>query len=148
MIRHRAPTVLAVVLAVSVVWPHGASRGLHLHVLEQYACPGRTITVELDASRPVRTIRAGFAGEEPVRVDLETPARKHSIELEVPVATPPRRGPGRSAGPATLSVQVEAWTSDGESLRAAAIVKPGRIDVLEECPQAATGQDGGSRRMG
>lgn len=98
-------------LLASPAFGHGASKGLHLHATPERAAPGTTVTIAVDASRPMREVTVGFVGGEPVRVVPETPARRVEVRLRVP---------GTSAG--TASAHAEAVTDDGKTVRAALVV--------------------------
>jgi hypothetical protein len=99
-------------LVASPAFGHGASKGLHLHATPERAAPGAEITINVDASRPMREVRIGFVGGEPVRVVPKTPAKRLSVVLRVPAGT--------------MSAHAEAVTDDGKTVRATLLVAPQR----------------------
>lgn len=105
----RRLAVLALLLA-SPAFGHGASRGLHLHATPERALPGTKVTIAVDASRPMREVKVGFVGGEPVRVVPKSPARRLEVILTVPSGT--------------ANAHAEAITEDGKTVRAALLLRP------------------------
>ena len=103
--------VLVAALCASPAFGHGASKGLHLHATPERAAPGSEVTIAVDAKQPMREVTVGFVGAEPVRRVPETPSKRIELRLRVP------------AGKAlTASVQAEAVTIDGRTVRASIVV--------------------------
>lgn len=107
-----ALVLLVGALGAAPAFAHGASRGLHVHAAPEACEPGAVVTVSVDASAPVTRLTIGFAGEKPKVVVPKVPDRHVASTLVVP------------AGPAgsTASIQAEATTSGGKTLRASALI--------------------------
>lgn len=103
---------LLVALAVSPAFGHGASRGLHLHATPERPAPGVEVTITIDASRPMREVKVGFVGGEPVRVVPELPAKRLEVVLRAPAGA--------------TSAHAEAVTDAGTTVRASLLVEPQR----------------------
>lgn len=97
------------VLLASPAFGHGASKGLHLHATPERAPAGAEVTIDVDASRPMREVKVGFVGAEPVRVVPKVPAKRVSVVLRVPAGT--------------MSAHAEAITDDGKTVRASRLVR-------------------------
>jgi hypothetical protein len=112
----------AACLAAASAFGHGASKGLHLHVDPPRASRGETVTVKIDARRPLAAIRLGIAGTEST-VEIEPDPCTRHVEAR---ATIPEDAEG------TISVHAEGTTTDGETVRAAAVVKIVRGPTVPE----------------
>lgn len=100
--------------AVGVVHGHGASKGLHLHLIPEAALPGSKVNVLVDAVSEVDQVVVGFAGSTAVTRRLKPPARHVEVELVVPSGF--KRG-------TTASVQAEATGRTlAKPLRASSLV--------------------------
>jgi hypothetical protein len=104
--------LLLVALAVTPAFGHGASKGLHLHATPDRAAAGTEVTIAVDASRPMRELKVGFVGAEPVRVVPKAPSKRLEVVLRVPAGTG--------------SAHAEAITDDGRTVRAALLIAPQR----------------------
>ena len=110
---------IAIVVALAVAIPtggpafgHGASKGLHLHVEPDRAEPGDEVTVSIDASRPLTSVRIGTTADDAtVTVSPDPPARRLEATIEIP---------DTAAG--SINVHAEARTVDGTTVRTAAVV--------------------------
>ena len=103
---------LVAALCASPALGHGASKGLHLHATPEVVAPGSEVTIAVDASRPMRELVVGFVGAEPVRIVPETPSKRLSVVLRVPVGNP--------------SAHAEAVTDEGKTVRASLLIGPQR----------------------
>ncbi len=108
-----ASAVLSACLAASLLYGHGASRGLHLHVTPDPAAPRQVVTVEVNASAKVRALRVGFVDRKEVALTVDPPSRTVRVELRVPEAV---RG-------GTINLHAEAVAVGGEVLRASAVLR-------------------------
>ena len=103
---------IGLALAASPAFGHGASKGLHLHATPERADPGTEVTIAVDAVRPMREVKVGFVGGEPVRVVPRAPSKRIEVALRVPSGS--------------TSAHAEAITDDGKTLRASLLVEPQR----------------------
>ncbi len=120
-------------LAPTTVFGHGASRGLHLHVSPEPATIGVDVEIAADASEPVAWLKVGFVGRDPVEVRPERPAKHLAAKLAVP--------PGKPSS--TVSVQAEARTVGGRTLRASAVLvlpSPARAAPARSGPAPTSGE--------
>jgi hypothetical protein len=114
----RAAMAAALLLASTVRgFPHGASKGIHLHVSPEPACPGASLRVEIDAVEAMTRVLAAAGQGKPSRFDAAAPSRRMVVTLRAPDR--PRNG--------TINVAAEATAVSGRRLRASAIVR------LEPC---------------
>lgn len=113
--------LLAVGLLATIVFGHGASKGLHLHVTPDPAPRGGRVEVEIDASSTLRSLKIGFVGQPALVLDIDPPSREARAELRVP----------ESAAGDAANVQAEALTSEGGTLRASAVVRIGDAERRE-----------------
>lgn len=93
---------MAVVLtaaAIGVAHGHGASKGLHLHLVPEAALPGSKVKVLVDSVSEVDQVVVSFAGSAAITRRLKPPARHVEVELVVPSGL--KRG-------TTASIQAEA----------------------------------------
>ena len=103
----------AFLAAVTGALAHGASRGLHLHLLPESAPPGAEVEVAMDAALPIARARVSFVGQKALEVKPHIPAKRVVVKLTLPAGT---RG-------AVINVQAEVETTSGKTFRAAAILK-------------------------
>lgn len=103
---------LLVALAAAPAWGHGASKGLHLHATPERPAPGSEVTIAVDAARPMREVKVGFVGGEPVRIVPRLPVKRIEVVLRVPAGS--------------TSAHAEAITDDGRTVRAAVLLGPQR----------------------
>lgn len=114
MVLSRALTLVAVgVFLVTAAHPHGASKGLHLHLEPERAARGAPVEVRADAAAPLVSLRLSFVAGEPVEITPDAPSRRIVARLVVPDAT---RGE-------TASLHAEGRTVDGRVLRASALLR-------------------------
>ena len=112
----RAALLLAAValLASSPARAHGASRGLHLHLVPDSAAPGTTIEIDADAALPVARLSVGFAEHEPVVIEPKVPGKRVVAKCALPTTAKPGT---------TINVMAEAKTAEGKILRASGLVR-------------------------
>jgi hypothetical protein len=111
-----AATALVLGFAAGPVFAHGASRGLHLHVVPGAAAPGGRLEIAADAALPIVRLRVAFVGADPLESRPKRPTKRIVVTLTMP----------HDAKGATASLQAEAETVSGKTLRAAAVVKVAR----------------------
>jgi hypothetical protein len=111
----RAVLIGAVLLAAHapIARPHGASRGLHLHLSPDPARPGAMVTVEVEAAEPIERVEVAFSGHDSLRQELDPPVRRVAVELRLP-----ERIEGE-----TINAHAEARTPSGGTLRASAVLR-------------------------
>lgn len=111
----RAVLLGAVLLAAHApaARPHGASRGLHLHLSPDPARPGAMVTVEVEAAEKVARVTVAFSGHDPVVRKLDPALRRVAVELRLP-----ERIEGE-----TINAHAEARTASGGTLRASAVLR-------------------------
>lgn len=109
--------LVSIAAAIGVAHGHGASQGLHLHLVPKAALPGSKINVLVDAMTEVDRVVVGIAGEVALTRRVKPAARHVEIELVVPA----RFKPGTTA-----SVQAEATgRSSAKPLRASTLLMVG-----------------------
>ncbi|MFN7964918.1 MAG: hypothetical protein U0V87_04410 [Acidobacteriota bacterium] len=115
--KYRALVLLVAVASATAstgfVFGHGASKGLHLHLIPAAALPGGKVTVQVDSLIAIDQVVIGLADAPPITKRLKTPAQHVEVELTVPRHL--KQG-------TTISVQAEA--------RGAAQPKPLRASSL------------------
>ncbi len=116
---HSLRTVFAAglfLLACSALVPaasaHGASRGLHLHLSPDPCRAGEDVRIEIDAAKPLRSLRVGFVNMAPLKIRPEKATKKLAVLLTVP----------KDAKPGSLSLHAEGVLEDDTVLRAAAVL--------------------------
>ena len=111
----QAVAVLLGVAVVTAAFPHGASRGLHLHLIPQATVPGGTVSVELDAAQPMAHVRCGVAGAQPAPKPIVPgkPATKLVVKIQVPDDVAPG---------SIVSVVAEVKALEGATYRASALL--------------------------
>ncbi len=116
-IKYRALALLIAVVSTTAttgfVFGHGASKGLHLHLIPAAALPGGKVTVQVDSLSAVDQVVIGFADAPPITKRFKAPAQHVEVELTVPRHL--KLG-------TTISVQAEA--------RGAALPQPLRASSL------------------
>lgn len=100
-------------LAPSFAHAHGASKGLHLHLVPDRAAPGAIIEIDADAALPVAKLKVGFVGEDPAVIAPKTPAKRVVARRAIPKTAKPGT---------TINVMAEAETTQGKLFRASGIV--------------------------
>jgi hypothetical protein len=100
-------------LAVTAAFPHGASKGLHLHVSPEAAQAGGEVEVRVDAAEPVTEVRVSFVDGETVIAKADRGSRAFVLQVVVP----------EGAGAPTQNVHAEATARSGRTLRASAVVR-------------------------
>lgn len=115
--------LLAIFAAASPARAHGASRGLHLHLAPDPAKAGTTVRVTVDAAEPLVSARVGWAGAEPRELAPRRPRRHLEVDLVVPAG---------STG--TVSLQAEAKTREGRTVRAAAVLRVSSVSSMKRSP--------------
>ena len=103
----------ALLLALAPAFGHGASKGLHLHVVPDSASPGAEVKVRVDAAAPMVRMTISFVGTDPVEFIPNQASRSLTARLKVPADT--KLG--------AINVQAEAHAVDGKAVRASAVVK-------------------------
>jgi len=114
MTGRRAVAFLMAAAAATAGFPHGASRGLHLHLIPQATVPGGTVSVELDAAQPMARVRCGIAGLDvgPKPIEPARPMKKMVVKIQAPTVAPGT----------IVSVVAEVTTLEGATYRASALL--------------------------
>ena len=103
----------SLLLALTPAFGHGASKGLHLHVVPDSASPGEEVKIRIDAAAPMVRMKISFVGVDPVEFTPNQASKSLTARLKVPA----------HAKPGAINVQAEAQAIDGKVVRASAVVK-------------------------
>lgn len=129
-LRRLSLAVLAAALASAApAWPHGASRGLHVHLDPDHAAPEAEVEIAADCAEPMALLRVSFVGQEPFQVKPDAPAKRILVRLPVP----------EKAAGGTINVQAEARGESGKTYRASAIL---RLDAPSPSPSPSPSAKG------